>query len=174
MATNFPLCATCILAMFAFTTITASCPSKVKKLTVYIQDVAPGAPNATSIVVTGDPSTFSFGTIIVSDDPLTIGVERNSTEIGRAQGIYVVSSKDGLNYFLSASFVFNNNVFNGSTLEIEGDDSRLSEVREYAITGGTRKFRGATGYVTFQTVSSDPSTKYSVRRCDLKFRYGNI
>ena len=44
-----------------------------------------------------------------------MGIERNSSEIGRAHGIYVNSALDGTDLHLLMSFVLNNKAYNGST-----------------------------------------------------------
>ncbi|CAI9106373.1 OLC1v1005512C1 [Oldenlandia corymbosa var. corymbosa] len=170
---SIKLYTTFILVVFAFST-TASHPCKETKMSVFFQDVATG-PNATVVAVAGIPGTtpgfLQYGSVFVSDDPITETIDKNSPEIARGQGIYVTSSKDGLSTHLSVSIAFTNREYNGSTLELQGNSFQLADVREYAIVGGTGRFRFVKGYATLDTVFFDPSILYSVIRCNLTIRY---
>jgi hypothetical protein len=140
------------------------------KMSLYFHDFSAG-PNATLAKVAGIPGKlwdfFSFGTIFVTDDPITKGIDRNSPEIARGQGIYVTSSLNGANTHVLFSIVFTNKEYNGSTLEIQGRSIQLAPVREVSIVSGTGKFRFGRGYATFETVYYDPSIFYSVERCNI-------
>ncbi|KAA8526518.1 hypothetical protein F0562_008279 [Nyssa sinensis] len=154
-----------------FRTSEAEVPQLIEtKMSLYFQDYATG-PNATAITVTGIPgrvwSYSSFGTIFVTDDPITESIDKNSPEIARGQGIYVTSSLDGANTLVLVSIVFTNREYNGSTLEIQGRSIQLASVREVSVVSGTGKFRFARGYATFETVYLDTSIGYSVIRCNV-------
>ncbi|XAR55363.1 hypothetical protein NMG60_11035415 [Bertholletia excelsa] len=146
---------------------------KQTKMTLHFQDYV-GGPNATAVIVTGMPNRAwgftSFGTIFVTDDPITKDPNKDSPEIARGQGVYVTSSLDGSNAQVMFSIVFTNEECKGSTLEIQGTSVQLAKIRELAVVGGTGKFRFARGYATFETVHLEalkPSVFYSVIRCNV-------
>lgn len=143
---------------------------KETNLTLYFHDFSSG-PNATSAVVTGIAgrvwSYSSFGTIIFADDPITAGPDKNSPLIARGQGIYATASLDGENSQIMYSIVFTNQEYNGSTLEIQGRVLNFDSVAETAVVGGTGKFRFASGFATFETISFDVTLFYSVTRCNI-------
>ena len=143
---------------------------KETKMSMYLQDVSAG-PNATVIPVTGIAGklwTFTqFGTVFVTDDPITKTPDSNSAPVGRLQGIYVTSGLNGLNSHVSVSIVFTNKVYNGSTLELQGNSKQFEGVREVSVVSGTGKFRFARGYATFETYFLDLPNAYSVIRCNV-------
>ena len=68
--------------------------------------------------------------------------------VGRAQGTYVITKPvSQLDFSLVFTLVFQNVKYSGSTLEIQGTDRFDQPQREYAVVGGTGKFRLARGYV---------------------------
>ncbi|MFQ6628552.1 hypothetical protein Gotur_007319 [Gossypium turneri] len=71
-------------------------------------------------------------------------------------------SLDGVNAYVSFSLVFTNKACNGSTISVQGCSNQLLAVSEYNVVSETGKFRYATGYITFETLSFDPSTFYSL------------
>ncbi|KAF7823150.1 dirigent protein 23-like [Senna tora] len=139
-------------------------------LVFFMQDVAKG-PNATVSPVIGISgkvwSYNTFGTIFVVDDPITLAPNRNSTPVGRVQGLLTASSLDGSNVSVMVSIVFTNLQYNGSTLEIQGISRQLEDYREVAVVSGTGRFRFARGYATFETLSYDPATTYSLIRLSI-------
>lgn len=141
------------------------------KMSIYFQDNSSGGPNSTVVPVTGLAgklwSFTEFGTVFVTDDPITEGPDPKSATVGRGQGIYVTTSLDGLNTHASFSIVFTNKDYKGSTIQILGNSNQFEAVREYAVVSGTGKFRYARGYATFETFSFDSSTSYSVIRCNI-------
>ncbi|CAI9106376.1 OLC1v1005515C1 [Oldenlandia corymbosa var. corymbosa] len=165
----------CFTFMLAFLALSATAkprpPCKEKKLTLYAQDIAVGAPNATNMIVAG-PGNWTFGTIIVVEDRVTERVSNNSRLVGKLQGFYVTASRDSQSVNIYVSLAFTTGAFNGSTLEIQGRSLKLAKVREYAIIGGTGKFRFATGYVTFETIFLDQTTLYNIERVNLTVVYG--
>ncbi|XP_062106088.1 pterocarpan synthase 1-like [Humulus lupulus] len=151
------------------------CIAQAKELTqthmsLYLQDIAAG-PNATLTTVAGIAGklwTFTqFGTVFVTDDPITETPDPNSALIGRLQGIYVTSELNGRNTHVSVSIVFVNKKYNGSTLELQGNSRQFEEVREVSVVSGTGKFRFARGYATFETYFLDQPKAYSVLRCNV-------
>lgn len=133
----------------------------------YLQDLASGS-NATVVPITGiknKPLSFnSFGTIFAIDDPITQTSDRNSTEIGRAQGMLVASALSGSNVHVSMSFAFSN----GSSLEIQGTSRQFERYKELSVVSGTGSFRYVRGYATLETIYYDNKTSYSIVRCTVR------
>ncbi|KAA8524699.1 hypothetical protein F0562_011122 [Nyssa sinensis] len=128
---------------------------KETNMVFYMHDIESGT-NVTTIPVAGAPnkpfSVLRFGTIAAIDDLLTKGYNRNSTQVGRARGIYVNSAVDGSDLHFLMSLVFTNKVFNGSTLEVQGSDRFFLKYREVSVVSGTGKFRMGKGYAILETV----------------------
>ncbi|XP_027062981.1 pterocarpan synthase 1-like [Coffea arabica] len=147
---------------------------KETTMSIFFQDSMMG-PNATIVAVAGIPGKprdfFQFGTVFVTDDPITTSIERNSPEIGRGQGMYVTCSLDGKNTYVLVFVVFSNPEYGGSTLELQGRSIQLAPVREVSIVSGTGKFRFARGYATFETVFVDSSTGRSTEWCNISVLY---
>ncbi|ESW34357.1 hypothetical protein PHAVU_001G145700 [Phaseolus vulgaris] len=99
-----------------------------------------------------------FGSLVVIEDPLTIGPNPESKLIGKAQGFYISSAQtEGLELELvmGMTLSFIEGEYNGSTLSVLGRNTIFSEVREMPIIGGTGAFRFARGYVLARSVSVD-------------------
>ena len=131
---------------------------KETNMMFYMHDWETGT-NVTAIPVAGIPHKrwliLGFGTIFAIDDKLTVAIERNSSEVGRAHGIYVNSALDGSDLHLLMSFVFTNKEYNGSTLEIQGADRVYQKYREISVVSGTGIFKLARGFATLETVYID-------------------
>ncbi|TQD79324.1 hypothetical protein C1H46_035161 [Malus baccata] len=170
MALNFIAKLLLVLTFAAFSAGATRSQLKETKLTVFFHDFVAG-PNTTVIPVAGIAGklwTFTqFGTVYVTDDPLTATPDLNSAVVGRGQGLYVTSGLDGLNTHVLISIVFTNKNYNGSTLEIQGTSKQFEAVREVSVVSGTGKFRFARGYATFETLLVDAATFYSVERCNV-------
>ena len=140
-------------------------------LTVYLHEFRSG--DAQSIFpVAGLPNVTwgfdQFGTVFVDDNILTQGVSIESTLVGRSQAIPVVASLDGNNTALAATILFTNGKYKGSTVEFKGIALRSVDANEFAIIGGTKQFRYATGYIIFELVSAVGG--YIISRVDLYIR----
>ncbi|KAF2284938.1 hypothetical protein GH714_032700 [Hevea brasiliensis] len=137
------------------------------KMTMYFHGFSSG-PNATVVAVagiTGKHWSFTqFGTVLVTDDPITLTPDIRSAPVGRAQGMYATAGLDGINSQVMMSIVFANRVYGGSTLEIQGTSKQFDKVRELSVVSGTGRFRYARGYVTFETYFVDKASVYSVVR----------
>nr|XP_027113819.1 dirigent protein 11-like [Coffea arabica] len=101
----------------------------------------------------GTGELYQFGTVVVIDNILTRRFSIKSALVGRSQGIAAVTSRDGNNGELVLTFLFTNGKYSGSTVEIKGIFIGSLDVNELAILGGTKQFRYATGYTTFEVVS---------------------
>lgn len=171
MASNSPTKLSLCFILLIFTCIQSDAAQlQETKITVYLQDRTRG-PNTTVVPIAGIHGKawtfFSFGTVYCTDDPITEGLEESSAQIGRAQGIFVISSLDGSIAHVLLSLVGTNEEYSGSTIEIQGPSRQLEKAREVAVVGGTGKFRYARGYVTFETVILDLANSYSVIRCNI-------
>ncbi|XP_058197820.1 dirigent protein 22-like [Rhododendron vialii] len=143
---------------------------KLTTFKLYLHDQVSGK-NPTAVVVaranftSKTPAPTPFGTIVVIDDPLTVGSELNSTVMARAQGIYL---SDGLEEFalnMNFNFVFTSGKYKGSTLSLFGRNPVFHPYRKLSIVGGTGVFRLARGIVTvktyqFNATSNDASLQY--------------
>ena len=138
---------------------------KETKLSFYLHDISAfGDPKATTIPVAGIAGkawTFTqFGTVYVVDDNITKTPDPKSPKVAQFQGLYVTASFDGLRAFATASIVFTNEEYNGSTIQIQGTNSDPDT--EVAVVGGTGKFRFARGYGTSKIYFLDTATQHSV------------
>nr|QBA29402.1 dirigent family protein [Panax notoginseng] len=172
MSSNSPTKLSLCFILFIFTCMQSETAQlqEAKIMAVYLQDRTRG-PNTTVVPIAGIHGKawtyFSFGTVYCADDPITEGLEESSAQIGRAQGIFVISSLDGSIAQVLLSLVGTNEEYSGSTIEIQGPSRQLEKAREVAVVGGTGKFRYARGYVTFETVVLDLANSYSVVRCNI-------
>ncbi|XP_057796768.1 dirigent protein 22-like [Salvia miltiorrhiza] len=164
------------LSMLLFLTIFTYSQAKLRhhketEMTLYYKDYA-GGPNATSIPIPGPstgPLNFTmFGAMFVVDDPAVEDIEDASAPIiARGRGVYIISALDGSHAQLLMSVVFINGKYKGSTLEIQGSYAQFEPVAEAAVVGGTGKFRLARGYATYEILSYDPVSGYSVTRSNI-------
>ncbi|XP_059663894.1 dirigent protein 4-like [Cornus florida] len=175
------VCLLLLMTMFIFSSAEVG-QLKETNMTFYLHEwsvdlnftavtTATNVTNATAIPVTGIPgfpwTLTTFGTMFCADDPITVGFDKTSAQIGRAQGIFVTSALDGSSTHVSASIVFTNATYNGSTIEIQGASHNYQSVNEVAVVGGTGIFRYARGYATFQTVYQNKANWYAVAKCNV-------
>ncbi|KAJ8629955.1 hypothetical protein MRB53_023278 [Persea americana] len=97
-----------------------------------------------------------FGSIYVIDDPLTATSDPKSTVLGRAQGIYAMTSLgDEFSLLMTLTYSFISGPYNGSSISVVGRNPVMRDVREMPIIGGTGVFQLARGYCLADTHSSD-------------------
>ncbi|XP_038707956.1 dirigent protein 15-like [Tripterygium wilfordii] len=131
---------------------------KVTHLQFYLHDILSG-PNPTAVRVaqsnrtTDDKSPTPFGSVYAIDDHLRVGPEPNSTIIGNAQGLYLVSSQDPSKFtiVMYADFELTTGKFNGSSISVFSRNPVYMKQRDLAIVGGRGQFRMARGFVLVQT-----------------------
>jgi len=125
----------------------------------YLHDNLTGS-DVTAIPVAGLTGSSSkpgkFGTIVTISDAITRRPEITESDsdniIGRAQGTYVNTNLvTGLDFLMVFSLIFEDKKYNSSTLEFQGTDRFAQPRREYAVVGGTGKFRFARGYAVVTT-----------------------
>ncbi|KAF5934276.1 hypothetical protein HYC85_030447 [Camellia sinensis] len=96
------------------------------------------------------------------DNPLTVGPELSSKQLGRAQGIYGASSMEEMSLLTLVNLAFTDGKYNGSTLAPLGRNPILEEYREMSIVGGSGLFRLARGIATAKTYSINATSGYGV------------
>ncbi|CAN7013651.1 unnamed protein product [Brassica oleracea var. botrytis] len=145
-------------------------PKKLTHLHFYFHDIVSGDKPTTAIVAVGpttNTSASAFGMVVVIDDPLTVGPEITSEEVGRAQGMYASADQKNLGLFVAFNLVFTKGEFSGSTASLYGRNPVMSKVREMPIIAGTGAFRFGRGYAqaktfTFNTTSGNAVVEYNV------------
>ncbi|KAK1390569.1 Dirigent protein [Heracleum sosnowskyi] len=138
---------------------------KLSHLHFYFHDIVSG-PNPTAIRVASsaitNTSSSLFGLVVVIDDPLTVGPELSSKQVGRAQGMYAAASLSELSFLMVLNYVFTEGKYNGSTLSILGQNPVFSDVREMPVVGGSGRFRFARGYAQARTYVADLKTANAI------------
>ncbi|KAI3523180.1 hypothetical protein L1887_01237 [Cichorium endivia] len=144
---------------------------KLSHFRFYFHDIVSG-PNATAIRIveatrTNRTAATGFGDITMIDNPLTIGPERTSRLVGRAQGIYTSASLNEMGLLMAMNYVFVEGKYNGSTLSIVGRNPVMSPVREMPVIGGSGLLRFARGYAearthTFNMNNGDAVVEFNV------------
>lgn len=144
---------------------------KLSHFRIYFHDIVAG-PNATAIRIveptrTNRTAATGFGDISIIDNPLTMGPERNSKLVGRAQGIYASAGLNEFGLLMAMNYVFVEGKYNGSTLSILGRNAVMSTVREMPIIGGSGLFRFARGYAearthTFNMTNGDAVVEFNL------------
>ncbi|ESW04525.1 hypothetical protein PHAVU_011G102300 [Phaseolus vulgaris] len=144
-----------------------------KTIVLYLQDTVKG-PNATVSPIIGltgkDWSFDQFGTIFAVDDPIVLTPNPFSSAVGRAQGMLVVSARDGANVFVALSLVFTNFQYSGSSIQIQGVSRQHEKFREVSVVSGTGKFRFVKGYAVFETAYYDANTAHSIISLTVNFQ----
>ncbi|CAL5445030.1 unnamed protein product [Camellia sinensis] len=85
-----------------------------------------------------NPIAAMFGSIYMVDNPLTVTPALNSTVMGRAQGIYGMSSQhDELSLLMTLTYNFITGPYNGSSFSVVGRNPIANEVREMPVIGGS-------------------------------------
>lgn len=158
------------LISFSLTTITAvfseelpqivaNRREKMSLLHFYFHDITRGK-NRTVISIAGPANgkIGDFGSTVMIDDPLTIGPDRSSKVVGRAQGIYGRASQRESAMLMVMNLVFIEGKYNGSSIAIVGRNEPSLNIREMPIVGGSGLFRLARGYALAHTIQYNPNT----------------
>ncbi|XP_010260988.1 PREDICTED: dirigent protein 22-like [Nelumbo nucifera] len=150
-----------VAALWPLSTTTEALKPRITNIQFYMHDIV-GGPNPTAVQVAGrlsnitssDPIASSFGSIFVMDNPLTATPDINSTLMGRAQGLYAMSSQQNeFSLLMTLTYAFVSGPYNGSSFSVVGRNPVMNEVREMPIVGGTGIFRLARGYCLAKTHS---------------------
>lgn len=147
---------------------------KPAKFRVYLQGVLVG-PDATVLEVARasitSTSATSYGLVEVMDNPMTLGPEASSEEVGRAQGLVTYTDLEESSVSLNMNLVFTGGEYKGSTLCIVGRKSLVRSDQELPVVGGTGVFRWAGGFSISSTYSHDAATGNSVLLYDVYVVY---
>ncbi|KAF3787478.1 hypothetical protein EJ110_NYTH19265 [Nymphaea thermarum] len=98
-----------------------------------------------------EKSATQFGSARAVDSPLTEGPDPGSKLVGRAQGLYVIASKEEVGLLLDLTYQFYEGKYNGSSISVLGRNAVRSPLREMPVVGGTGLFRLARGYIQAKT-----------------------
>ncbi|XP_027351069.1 dirigent protein 22-like [Abrus precatorius] len=148
---------------------------KLSHLHFYFHDIVIG-PNRTSVTV-AEPlkgksnSSLPFGTVVTIENQLTVGPEPESESVGKAQGLYVSSSREGpemeAGLTMAMTFAFTEGKYKGSSLSVLGRNVINYPVREMPILGGTGDFRFARGFAQAKTHAFDHTTGDAIEEYDV-------
>lgn len=97
---------------------------------------------------------LEFGTVIVIDEDIFDDsvIDSGLLILGKAQGVYVVSSEDGRSHMMAMTMLFTNDKFKDS-LRLFG--VKMTDISEshIAVIGGTGNYNNANGYATIKSVN---------------------
>ncbi|KAL0383962.1 UNVERIFIED_CONTAM: Dirigent protein 21 [Sesamum radiatum] len=147
---------------------------KTAKLHFYNQNLVGGENKTVYEVVRGSitsDSLFSFGSILVLDNLVTVEPDLKSEPIGRFQGVATSADLKATAADLNAYFYFMSAGVNGSTISISGRNPVvMNGVFELAIVGGTGMFRFARGYV-IKNYTTIVENEYQLVECTIYVTY---
>ncbi|KAK7279138.1 hypothetical protein RJT34_24184 [Clitoria ternatea] len=88
---------------------------------------------------------LGFGTITVIDDVLSSQPELGSQIVGKGQGVYVASSRDGTRQMMAFTALFEGGEY-GNSLNFYGLYKIGSSMSQLSVIGGIGKFKNAKGF----------------------------
>ncbi|XP_052176373.1 dirigent protein 22-like [Diospyros lotus] len=133
---------------------------KLTKLHFFIHHEVSGK-NPTALEVVRPNKThgrFDFGVVVMFDDAVTVGPERDSTEIGRIQGSFSSAGLNEVSLMNNFLLFFTGGQYKGSSLSILGKNTPYEPYREMAVVGGSGVFRLARGVATVNKYAYDDKT----------------
>ncbi|GJR91331.1 dirigent protein 23-like protein [Tanacetum coccineum] len=133
----------------------------VTTLQFYFHDTLSGSnPSAVRVAQpqSSSNSLGGFGNLMMIDDPLTEGPEKNSKLIGHARGMYGQAAQNDLCLIMVLNYGFIDGIYKDSSFSLLSINPAMQAVREMTIVGGTGLFRLARGYALAQTYWIDPTT----------------
>ena len=149
--------------------ISSSSDEPCKEMTLYLHDIlyngVNNTRNATSAAAT-KPTALStthwkngtyFGTLVVFNDPMTVGKAlplAGEEPAARAQGFYFYDKQESLTSWFGFSIVFNSTAHKG-TLNLVGADLMGDATRDFSVVGGTGDFFMARGIATIRTDATE-------------------
>ena len=98
------------------------------------------------------PNPYNFGVRATFEAPITIGASKNSTQIGVAQGSWVLDSQKYFVLLHIFTATISSGPFKGSLVVVGQEDESLQN-RTLAIVGGTGDFLAAHGVAISKRVS---------------------
>ncbi|KAK4767447.1 hypothetical protein SAY86_015197 [Trapa natans] len=108
-------------------------------------------PSRVQTQISPDGLGLGFGTITVIDDIITSSPELGSQSIGKAQGVYVASSADGAAQMMVFTAMMEGGEY-GDSLNFYGTYRIGSTVSQLSVTGGTGKFKNASGFAEVKSL----------------------
>ncbi|KAL4572889.1 hypothetical protein LXL04_019677 [Taraxacum kok-saghyz] len=132
----------------------------VTTMQFYFHDTLSGSnPSAIQVAQpqSSSRSLGGFGSLMMVDDPLTEGPDKNSKLIGHARGMYGQAAQNELGLIMVLSYCFTDGIYKDSTFSLLSLNLAMQTVREMTIVGGTGLFRLARGYALAQTYSINSS-----------------
>ncbi|KAK1412390.1 hypothetical protein QVD17_33605 [Tagetes erecta] len=131
----------------------------VTTMQFYFHDTLSGRnPSAVKVAQSSTNSLGGFGNLMMIDDPLTVGPDKNSKLIGHARGMYGQAAQNDLGLIMVLNYGFIDGMYKDSSFSLLSLNPAMQTVREMAIVGGTGLFRLARGYALAQTYWIDPTT----------------
>lgn len=100
------------------------------------------------------------------DVKLTAHEDANSREVGRLEGLITSADMTDVGLHRNLNFYFTDGEYKGSSLCILGRDADISR-QEYAVIGGTGKYRFAKGYAIATFDGYDSGTRDNVMQYTL-------
>ncbi|CAN1128262.1 Dirigent protein 7 [Linum perenne] len=138
----------------------------------YFHDILSGTnPSAVRIAGPRDGSMAAFGNTMATDDPLTEGPEASSKVVGKAQGMYSLTSRDDFSLLMVMNFAFTEGNYTGSSISILGRNPIMDDQREMPIVGGCGVFKEARGNVMAHTYWFDAKTGDAIVEYNAYVRY---
>ncbi|XP_017970570.1 PREDICTED: dirigent protein 4 [Theobroma cacao] len=146
---------------------------RVTHLHFFLHDTMSGKnPSAVMVARPNMTTAFNntptpFGSVFVTDDPMTVGPHLTSEVIGNAQGLWASTGQDVPSLTVYMDFGFTQGKFNGSSISVFSRNPITQTKRELAVVGGRGKFRMATGFAELKTyfvnfTSGDAIVEYKV------------
>ncbi|GJN20525.1 hypothetical protein PR202_gb07914 [Eleusine coracana subsp. coracana] len=128
----------------------------------YLHEVFSNGPNSTITRLAGPHDGIKkssyFGSLSVANNMIREGTDPLSSLIDRVQGLAAGVSLSASAFLTLFNFVFTEEVFNGSMLQVLGRPLLEPVVIEWPIIGGTGVFRMASGYMLCKIVEPpDPN-----------------
>ncbi|KAG7552732.1 Dirigent protein [Arabidopsis thaliana x Arabidopsis arenosa] len=139
---------------------------------LYLHNIAyddDNAANATAATIVnplglGD---YSFGRLIICDNPVTMDQNYLSKPVARAQGFYFYNKKTNFNTWVAWTLVFNSTKHKGTFTIMDANPYGMEPTRDLAIVGGTGDFLMTRGIATLKTKLSQGS-KYFCLEMNIK------
>ncbi|KAL1195426.1 Dirigent protein 14 [Cardamine amara subsp. amara] len=142
-----------------------------KHFVFYFHNIAydeDNAANATSSTILNPMGLgdFSFGKLVIVDNPVTMDQNYLSKPVARAQGFFFYTGKTNFNSWVSWTLVFNSTQHKG-TMTIMGANPIMESTRVLSIVGGTGDFLMTRGIAMF-TTDLIQGNKYFRLKIDIK------
>ncbi|RWW30112.1 hypothetical protein GW17_00005320 [Ensete ventricosum] len=118
---------------------------------VYFHETFIGPDNTTLNVVEKNRPN-GFGDIFIFDTVLRVGLEANSTYVGKAQGVTFMVSRRDVSLLIPLVMVFTEGEFANSTITMIGTMDGAGKA-DRAIIGGTGRFQFASGNAISEVIS---------------------